>query len=84
MPRVSDQIDLHGLTVDEALPLVDKFLHAAFRARYYRVWIIHGKGLGILRQEVGDYLSHHPLVRRHEFADRYHGGDGATAVDLGD
>jgi DNA mismatch repair protein MutS2 len=72
------------MTVDEALPLVDKFLHATFRAGYYRVWVVHGKGQGILRQEVGRYLSGHPLVRRHELADRYHGGEGATAVDLGD
>jgi DNA mismatch repair protein MutS2 len=72
------------LTVDEALPRVDEFLHAAFRAGHYRVWVVHGKGSGVLRREIGQYLAGHPLVRRHALADRYHGGDGATEVDHGD
>ena len=80
----SDEIDLHGLTVDEALPKLDSFLHTAFRAGYYQVRIVHGKGSGILRREVDRYLSNHPLVRSHRLADRYHGGDGATQVDLSD
>jgi DNA mismatch repair protein MutS2 len=78
------EVDLHGMTLDEALPRVDSFLHAAFRAGRYRVWIVHGKGSGVLRREIDRYLTGHPLVRRHSLADRYHGGDGATEVDLGD
>jgi len=78
----SDEIDLHGMTVDEALPRLDSFLHTAFRAGYYQVRVVHGKGSGILRREVDRYLSNHPLVRSHRLADRYHGGDGATEVDL--
>ena len=84
MAPMGEKIDLHGMTVDEALPRVEQFLQAAFRSRYYRVWIVHGKGSGVLREEVGIYLSGHPLVRRHALADRYHGGDGATEVDLED
>ncbi len=80
----SGEIDLHGLTVDEALPKLDSFLHSAFRAGYYEVRIVHGKGSGILRREVDRYLSNHPLVRSHRLADRYHGGDGATEVQLSD
>ncbi len=79
MPEV---IDLHGLTVDEMLPAVEAFLHNAYRARYPRVWIVHGKGSGILRTEVNRYLSRNPWVRAHRFADRYHGGEGATEVYL--
>jgi len=82
MKSVSEQVDLHGLTVDEALPKLDAFLHTAFQHGYYRVWVVHGKGTGILRREVGHYLSSHPLVQSHRLADRYHGGDGATEVDL--
>ncbi len=80
----ADEIDLHGLTLDEALPRLDSFLHRAFRAGYYQVRIVHGKGSGILRREVDRYLSDHPLVRSHRLADRYHGGDGATEVELSD
>jgi len=82
MTSISEQVDLHGLTVDEALPKLDAFLHTAFQHGYYRVWVVHGKGTGILRREVGRYLSSHPLVQSHRLADRYHGGDGATEVDL--
>ena len=82
MSMSREEIDLHRLTVDEAIPRLDDFLHEAFQAGLYRVWVIHGKGSGILRLEVGRYLSNHPLVRLHGPADRYHGGTGATQVDL--
>jgi DNA mismatch repair protein MutS2 len=75
-------IDLHGLTVDEMLPKVDSFLHNAYHARLPRILIVHGKGTGILKEEVNRYLSGHPLVRAHREADRYHGGEGATEVYL--
>ena len=84
MSMSKEEIDLHRLTVDEAIPKLDNFLHAAFQAGLYRVWIIHGKGSGVLRQEVGRYLSTHPLVRLHAPADRYRGGMGATQVELSD
>ena len=79
-----EELDLHRLTVDEAIPRLDEFLHNAFQAGYYRVWIVHGKGSGILRQAVGRYLSKHPLVRSYRSADSQHGGVGATQVELSD
>ncbi len=82
MSMSREEIDLHRLTVDEAIPKLDDFLHAAFQAGLYQVRVIHGKGSGILRQEVGRYLSNHPLVRSHGPADRHHGGIGATQVEL--
>lgn len=82
MIPIREEIDLHSLTVDEALPKIDDFLYAAFQGGLYRVWVIHGKGSGVLRKEVGLYLSQHPLVKSHRPADRYHGGIGATEVEL--
>jgi dsDNA-specific endonuclease/ATPase MutS2 len=76
------ELDLHGKTVDEALPLMDTFIHRAFTSGYFTVRIVHGKGSGVLRREVDRYLSGHPLVHAHSLADRYHGGDGATVVTL--
>ncbi len=84
MKPVKDEIDLHGMTVDEVLPRIDEFLHNAFRGGLYRVWIVHGKGSGVLRQEVRRYLSTHPLVKGCRQADGGHGGYGATEVDLSD
>jgi len=77
-----DQIDLHGMTVDEAIPLVDEFLHKAYRKRLNRVWVIHGKGTGALRREVRSYLTRHPLVARCSTADGYRGGNGCTQVEM--
>lgn len=84
MSTIRDEIDLHGLTVDEAIPKLDEFLNTAFRSGLYRVWVIHGKGSGVLRREVGRYLANHSLVRSKAQADGQHGGIGATQVDLSD
>ncbi|MFC1995591.1 Smr/MutS family protein [Chloroflexota bacterium] len=82
MRPIGEEIDLHRLTVDEALPKLDEFLHTAYQAGLYRVRVVHGKGTGILRLEVGRYLANHPLVISYGSADRYHGGMGATQVEL--
>ncbi len=76
------ELDLHALTVEEAIPKVDDFLFFFYAAGLHYVRIVHGKGSGILRQEVSRYLSTHPLVKRFYPADRYHGGIGATEVEL--
>jgi len=77
-----DEIDLHGLTVDEAIPRLDDFLYKAYRAGRRRVWVVHGKGSGKLRQEMRRHLARHTLVRSHAPADSRRGGEGATQVDL--
>ncbi len=82
MKALPDEIDLHGLTVDEAVPLVDVFLHKSFRGGLPRVWVIHGKGTGILRSELRNYLGRHPLVARCSTADGARGGHGATQVEM--
>jgi DNA-nicking Smr family endonuclease len=76
------ELDLHARTVEEAIPLVEEFLHDAYARGWHRVRIIHGKGTGTLRLEVDRYLSHSSLVARHSPADRFHGGSGATDVEL--
>ncbi len=82
MSSAKEEIDLHGLTVDEAIVKIERFLHTAFSRGLYFVWIIHGKGSGKLRQEVGRYLSNHPLVKSYGPADSSRGGAGATRVVL--
>jgi DNA mismatch repair protein MutS2 len=79
-----EEIDLHRLTVDEAVLKLDEFLYKAFQAGHFRVWVVHGKGSGILRQEMRRYLSKHPLVMSQRPADPQHGGAGATQVELRD
>jgi DNA mismatch repair protein MutS2 len=79
-----EEIDLHRLTVDEAILVLEEFLYKSFQTGHLRVWVVHGKGSGILRQEVRRYLSKHPLVRAQRTADPQRGGAGATQVELSD
>jgi DNA-nicking Smr family endonuclease len=82
MKTIEEELDLHSLTVEEALPRLDEYLYAAYQAGLFQVRVVHGKGTGVLRVEVGRYLANHPLVHSHTPADRYHGGIGATQVKL--
>jgi len=77
-----DEVDLHGLTVDEAIPRLDDFLYQAYRHGRRRVWVVHGKGLGVLRIEIRRHLTKHTLVSSYAPADSERGGTGATQVDL--
>ncbi len=51
MTTHGEELDLHRNTVDEAIPRLDSFLHTAFQAGLHRVWVVHGKGTGTLREE---------------------------------
>ena len=84
MRSEGEELDLHSLTVDEALLKLDPYLDIAFRAGLRRVWVVHGKGTGTLRREVRRRLDSHPLVKRYRTADPNHGGQGATLVELAD
>lgn len=78
------ELDLHRLTIDEALPRVDNFLYKAYVARISSVHIVHGKGTGVLRSAVRDYLSRHHLVKSFRRAGDNEGGGGVTVVKLVD
>jgi DNA mismatch repair protein MutS2 len=79
---MNDELDLHGMTVADMLPALDDFLYRSYRAGRARVRVVHGKGTGVLRQEVKRFLSHHALVAGFRPADSRDGGDGALDVNL--
>lgn len=81
-PAVAASLNVRGLTVDEALLAVDRYLDEAVRARLPQVTLIHGKGTGALRRAVQEFLRGHPHVRQFRLGDRGEGGDGATVVTL--
>jgi DNA mismatch repair protein MutS2 len=76
------ELKVIGLTADEALDRVDKFLDQAFLAGIENVRIIHGHGKGILRKAIADFLADHPQVERFSLAPPEKGGGGATLVEL--
>jgi len=75
-------LKLIGMRVDEAAPLVDKFLDDAFLADVPSIRIIHGFGQGRLRSAVRDLLKSHPHVTAFRDGSSNEGGAGATVVEL--
>jgi len=76
------EINVIGMTVEQASELVDKFLDQAALAQLPRVRIIHGHGTGALRKGIGEFLASHPLVAKHSFEAEEHGGKAITVVEL--
>ncbi len=76
------ELKVIGLTADEALDQVDRFLDQAFLTGVENVRIIHGHGKGILRKAIADFLAKHPQVERFNLAPPEKGGGGATMVEL--
>ncbi|SFG15294.1 endonuclease MutS2 [Prevotella sp. KH2C16] len=75
-------LDIRGMRGDEALNAVQYFIDDAILAGMPRVRILHGKGNGILRQLIRQYLATVPNVTH--FADEHvqFGGAGITVVDM--
>ncbi|MEZ0368736.1 MAG: Smr/MutS family protein [Candidatus Sericytochromatia bacterium] len=82
--ETAEACDLHGLTVDEALPLLDKFLDTAWYQGLGSVRIIHGKGTSALRRAVHLQLEQIPFVRSFRLGHPGEGDSGVTVVELGD
>jgi len=78
----SDEINVIGMTVEEATDRLDKFLDDASLANKARIRIIHGHGTGALRKGIGEFLASHPLVQKHSFETEEHGGKAITIVEL--
>jgi len=83
--KAQADIDLHGLTADEALRALDRFLHESSRQGLRKVLIIHGKGnhskeSPVLPNTVLNYLRSSSLAGETGTADRKDGGSGATWV----
>ena len=80
--RFSAELDLRGKRGDEAIYEIEKYLDRAVMMGLPSLKIIHGKGDGILRKLIREYLRKYPEVNRleDEHADR--GGDGITYVYL--
>ncbi len=78
------EINLVGLTVDEALPRVDKLLDDAALSDRREVRVIHGFGEGKLRKAVAGLLKGHPHVASYRAGGAGEGGGGVTIVELRD
>lgn len=81
---VKNEVDVRGLTGDDAYFVIDRYFESAIMAGYHTVSIIHGKGTGALKNAVWDHLRHDKRVRSFR-SGRYGEGDtGVTIVEFKD
>ena len=76
------ELDLRGMTGDEAESATLAAIDAAVVADYPIVRIIHGMGTGVVRERVRRVVQHDRRVRKFDFAPRNQGGVGVTIVEL--
>lgn len=79
---VSAEINLLGLTVDEALCELDKYLDDAYLAHLEQVRVVHGKGTGALRAGVHQYLKRQKYVKSYRLGAFGEGDAGVTIVEF--
>jgi DNA mismatch repair protein MutS2 len=79
---VHDEVDLRGMTAEEAVEALERYLGEARTAGYATVRIIHGKGTGVLRSAVGRHLKGHALVKTQRLGNWNEGDTGVTVVEL--
>lgn len=77
-----DEIDLRGMTGDEAWFMVDKYFDTAALAGFHTVRLIHGKGTGALRQALWKYLKNDRRVAAFRIGKYGEGDGGVTVVEL--
>ncbi len=76
------EIDIRGLTGDEAALELDRFIDNSVMANLNTVWIIHGKGTGALKKAVHAYLRTNKSVKDFRFGLYGEGEDGVTIATL--
>lgn len=79
---VKPEVDLRGMTSDEAEYTLGAYLDNAFLAKLNSVTIIHGKGTGVLRKAVHSYLRSHPHIKSWRLGVYGEGEDGVTIAEL--
>ncbi len=79
---ISHELKLLGMTVDDALIELSKYLDDASMAHLEKVRIVHGKGTGALRSAVRQYLKREKRVKKFYQAEYGEGDAGVTIAEL--
>ncbi len=78
--NVGTEINLLGMTTDEAISAVSKYLDDAYVAHISPVRIVHGKGTGALRKAVHQYLKSQKNISEFRLGEYGEGDAGVTIV----
>ena len=79
---ISPELNLLGMTTDEAINELDKYLDDARMSHLSSVRIVHGKGTGALRKAVHNYLRKQKWIKKYRLGDFGEGDAGVTIVQL--
>lgn len=79
---ISNEINVIGYTVDEATFAIDKYLDNCYLSALSSVRIIHGKGTGVLKNGIHQFLKKHPHVKSFRMGTFGEGEMGVTVVEL--
>lgn len=80
--RPKTEVDVRGETGFDAVSIVDKAIDNAVLSGVGKLTIIHGKGTGVLRREINQYLRTNKAVKSHRLGVFGEGEDGVTIVEL--
>lgn len=76
------EVDLRGMTLDEAEAVTEKFIDDAVLAHLETVTVIHGKGTGVLRKGIHELLKRNRSVKSYRLGTFGEGENGVTIVTL--
>lgn len=79
---VSSEINVIGLNVDQALPIIDKYLDDCYIANLSTARIVHGKGTGALRKGIHAFLKTNSRVKSYRLGTFGEGEMGVTIVEF--
>lgn len=80
--KINPELKILGLTVDEALPIIDKYLDDCYISKLEYAKIVHGVGTGNLRKGIHSYLKKHPHVKSFRVGTFGEGEMGVTIVEI--
>ncbi|OXM86694.1 endonuclease MutS2 [Paenibacillus rigui] len=80
--NVRMELDLRGSNIEESIIEVDRFLDESYLANLGQVYIIHGKGTGVLRTGIQEFLRKHKHVKSYRIGNYNEGSTGVTVVEL--
>ncbi len=80
--EIKNELDLRGLTVDEAIYETEKYLDDAYLAGLPQAYLIHGKGTGALRKSIQELVQKHRFIQSARVGEYNEGGIGVTVVEF--
>lgn len=80
--QIKTEVDLRGMDSVEAIYELDKFIDDAILSGVNIIWIIHGKGTGVLRKATHAHLKSHKAIKSFRLGIYGEGEDGVTIAEL--